>query len=543
MRPVAAPQTTLGTLGEQLARERRRIAPGRGLPRDALGAADLDPAMGLFEQLEQGLERCLIDPLRRVDAPHVIDDDRHRGARERRGELWNARSVHVDLQVPADIGQALRHRQHVVERVAGGDMAHVVEAHAAKTLLVQAFQLGSGRRSRRERNAAIVLVRSEQVGGGGIVEPVRGRLHDHAALDAEKLVQREQRLLGRVAGRRVAPLGGERKALLGPEDMEMRVARAARQPRLRFARLGVDRRRRRSHDGSGFYGQTMKIIRRGECLGATIEGLDLARPLQPPILSAVVQALGEHGVVRFPRQKLTAGELRDFSAQLGDLEINVGSAGFQEPGVPEVMILSNIVENGRPIGLADAGQAWHTDMSYSRMIAFANVLYGIRIPKRNGEPLGATQFSNMQAAYAGLPSELKRALEGKTVLHDFNKFWEMMRSEKGSKRPPLTEAQRKAKPPVAHPIFLTHPLTGRKVLYANPGYAVRINELPQKESDELLAFLFEHQVKPEYLYTFRWQPGDVLFWEDIGTIHNAVADYGPDEHRLIKRCQVMASRF
>ena len=129
------------------------------------------------------------------------------------------------------------------------------------------------------------------------------------------------------------------------------------------------------------------------------------------------------------------------------------------------------------------------------------------------------------------------------MLHDFNKFWEMMRREKGSQRPPLTEAQRKAKPPVSHPIFLTHPITGRKVLYANPGYAMRINELPEKESDEMLAFLFEHQLKPEYRYAYRWQAGDVLMWEDIGTIHNAVADYRPDEHRLIKRCQVMATRF
>jgi taurine dioxygenase len=130
-----------------------------------------------------------------------------------------------------------------------------------------------------------------------------------------------------------------------------------------------------------------------------------------------------------------------------------------------------------------------------------------------------------------------------TALHDFNKFWEMMRREKGSQRLPLTEAQRKAKPPVSHPVFLTHPISGRKVLYANPGYAVRINELPEKESEEVLAFLFAHQVKPEYRYAFRWHQGDVLLWEDIGTIHNAVADYGPDEHRLIKRCQVMATRF
>ena len=287
----------------------------------------------------------------------------------------------------------------------------------------------------------------------------------------------------------------------------------------------------------------MKVIPSGDSLGATLDGLDLGRPLDAEQLNAVLQALGRYGVLRFPRQQLTGRQLRDFSAQLGDLEINVGSVGYQEPGVPEVMILSNIVENGRPIGLADAGQGWHTDMSYSRMVAFANVLYGIKIPRRNGTTLGATQFANTQAAYADLPANEKRALEGKTVLHDFEKFWEMMRREKGSKRPPLTDAQRKAKPPVSHPVFLRHPLTGNRVLYANPGYAIRINELPPKESDEMLEFLFQHQLKPEYLYTYRWTENDVLVWEDIGTIHNAVADYGPSEHRLVKRCQVMANRY
>jgi len=287
----------------------------------------------------------------------------------------------------------------------------------------------------------------------------------------------------------------------------------------------------------------MKITSSGETLGATIEGLDLARPLVGDEFDAVVRALGERGVVRFPGQKLSGRELADFSARFGELEINVASSAYQEPGLPEVMILSNIVEHGKAIGLADAGQDWHTDMSYSRTIAFANVLYGIRIPRRDGRALGATEFSNMHAAYEGLPAEMKRDLEGMTVLHDFNKFWEMMRREKGSKRPPLTEAQRKAKPPVSHPVFLTHPITQRKVLYCNPGYAVRINELPETESEKTLAFLFEHQLRPEYRWAFHWQEGDVLMWEDIGTIHNAVADYGPDEHRLIKRCQVMATMF
>src|SRR3954471_4474339 len=176
----------------------------------------------------------------------------------------------------------------------------------------------------------------------------------------------------------------------------------------------------------------MNIIPSGEALGARIEGLDLALRLDPAQLDGVVETLGKHGVVRFPKQRLSGRQLADFSRQLGDLEVNVGSQGYQEPGVPEVMILSNIVENGRPIGLADAGQGWHTDMSYSSMIAFANVLYGIKIPKRAGKSLGATQFSNMQAAYEDLPADVKRKLEGKTVLHDFEKFWEMMRREKGS---------------------------------------------------------------------------------------------------------------
>jgi len=287
----------------------------------------------------------------------------------------------------------------------------------------------------------------------------------------------------------------------------------------------------------------MQLIPSGRVLGAKMEGLDLSRPLDDGEVDAIIEALGRHGVVCFPRQRLTARQQKDFAARFGELEINVASGPYQEPGIPEVMTLSNIVKDGKPIGLPDAGQDWHTDMSYSKTIAFANVLYALEVPRRDGKTLGDTEFSSMQAAYEGLPGDLKQKLEGMTVLHDFNKFWEMMRREKGSKRPPLTKAQRKQKPPVSHPIFLEHPITHRKVLYANPGYSMRINELPQEESDEILEFLFEHQLKPEYRYRHQWSEGDVLMWENFGTIHNAIADYGPGEHRLVKRCQVMATRF
>src|SRR2546422_4545356 len=127
-----------------------------------------------------------------------------------------------------------------------------------------------------------------------------------------------------------------------------------------------------------------KVIPSGHALGASVEGLDLSRPLSGPEFEFALNALAEHGVLRYPRQELSALQLRDFSARWGELEINVANM-YQEPGVPEVMILSNIVENGRPIGLPDAGQSRHTGISHRQNIAFCNVLYGIRIPQRGGE--------------------------------------------------------------------------------------------------------------------------------------------------------------
>jgi taurine dioxygenase len=285
----------------------------------------------------------------------------------------------------------------------------------------------------------------------------------------------------------------------------------------------------------------IQIIPSGESLGATVEGINLGE-LSGADIEGIVEVLGRYGVIRFPQQNLSAADLKNFSASLGELEINVIGA-FQEPGHPEVMILSNMIENGKPIGLGDAGQSWHSDMSYSKTIAFANVLYAIKVPQRDGRTLGATEFCDMCAAYDGLSDELKQRLAGKTALHDFNKFWEMMRRRPGNTRPPLSEVQRKTKPPVSHPLVLTHPISGRKALYANPGYAVRINELAEDESDRLLEFLFAHQTQEKFRYVFRWQAGDVLVWDNLRTIHQAVADYGADEHRLIKRCQVMATRY
>jgi taurine dioxygenase len=285
----------------------------------------------------------------------------------------------------------------------------------------------------------------------------------------------------------------------------------------------------------------VRLTPKDAILGVDIEDIDLSQPLGRAEFGQILRALGEYGVLCFPRQTLDAMQLKEFSEHFGELQASL-TGTYCEPGMPEVMILSNIVENGEPLGLADAGQDWHTDMSYNDLIGFTNVLYGIKIPRRGGKPLGNTVFANMHAAYDDLDQSLKQLLAGMTATHDFNKFWEEMRRRPGSTRPPLTPEQRAKRLPAIHPVFMTHPITGRTVLYCNPGYATRINELDEAESDRVLAHLFAHQLQAKYQYSHLWTEGDVLMWDHIGTLHNAIPDYGPDEHRLIKRCQVMADR-
>jgi taurine dioxygenase len=281
----------------------------------------------------------------------------------------------------------------------------------------------------------------------------------------------------------------------------------------------------------------------GAILGATVRGVDLAQPLTGSEFGRILLALGQHGVLRFPDQRLDIGDIKRFSELFGEIQGNPIRAVDVTQPYPEVGILSNVKQNGVYIGSPDAGQDWHTDMSYRETIGFVNVLYGIRIPRRDGTPLGGTEFANMHAAYDALPQDIKTRLDGMTATHDFEKFWEHMRQHKASGRPAMTDEQRKRRPPVAHPVFLTHPITGRRVLYCNEGYAVRINELPQAESDAMLDYLFRHQLEMRFRYKHDWNENDLLIWDHLGTIHRAIADYGPEEIRLMRRCQVMATKI
>jgi taurine dioxygenase len=281
----------------------------------------------------------------------------------------------------------------------------------------------------------------------------------------------------------------------------------------------------------------------GAVLGATVRGVDAAAPVSQRDFGQMLAALGQYGVLRFPDQHLDEDDVRRFSQLFGDIQgPSRGPLGDDGKEVPVVGILSNLKENGAYIGSPDAGQDWHTDMSYREVIGFVNVLYGIRVPRRDGKPLGGTEFANMHAAYEALPEDIRVRLANATVTHAFEKFWEHMRRDKNSGRPPMSEEQRRRRPPVVHPLFLTHPITGRRVLYCNPGYSIRINELPEAESDAMLRFLYEHQLEARFRYTHHWTENDLLVWDHIGTIHRAIADYRPDEIRLMRRCQVMATK-
>jgi taurine dioxygenase len=284
----------------------------------------------------------------------------------------------------------------------------------------------------------------------------------------------------------------------------------------------------------------MEIIPGGGILGARIEGIDLAQGPTDMQFRALLRALGEYGVLCFPDQRIDVAAFAGFGRRFGALEINIANL-FHEPDFPEVMVLSNMRRDGKPIGLGDAGQGWHTDMSYSRDIALANILHAQRVPQRDGRPLGDTQFRNMHAAYDELPGELKRTLDGRTATHDFIKFWDMMRARPGSERPPLTDEQRRKRPPVSQPLFRHHPITGKRVLYANPGYTMWIDDMPEDESRAILDLLFAHQAEDRFLHAHHWREGDVLIWDNIGTTHNAVSDYTEAEPRYMRRVQVMAT--
>ena len=275
----------------------------------------------------------------------------------------------------------------------------------------------------------------------------------------------------------------------------------------------------------------------GKTLGATVRGLDLSKPLGRPDFGRILAALGRHGVLHFPGQTLTPAAQAAFTAEFGGLH---SSSGFHEPGFPQISVLSNIVENGERIGHPDAGLIWHRDMTYYQTPGFINVLHAYIVPRRDGKPLGPTEFIDSSAACDDLPAEVKARLKGAVGRHDHDRYAAAAITA-GSQRQSLA-TQPKKTPNTLHPVLLTHPVTGRTVLYCCPTTVVEITGPAVGDGDELLRLLRDHQLQPKYRWAHTWTEGDVLMWDNLGTLHRVVIDYTADEPRLMKRAQAMGDK-
>ncbi|OXC88806.1 hypothetical protein BMR85_023080 [Achromobacter sp. KAs 3-5] len=189
---------------------------------------------------------------------------------------------------------------------------------------------------------------------------------------------------------------------------------------------------------------------------------------------------------------------------------------FHLPGHPEILTVSNIVEDGKPIGLGDAGKYWHSDISYKELPSLGSLLHAQELPAEGGDTL----FANMHLAYDTLPQALKNAIDGKRGVHSYLAQYGQLQKE-GNWRPNLSAAQIAQVQEVVHPVVRTHPENGRRALFVSEGFTTRIEGLPDDESRALLNELFIHSVRPEHIYRHQWQPHDLVFWDNRSLIHLA----------------------
>jgi taurine dioxygenase len=256
-------------------------------------------------------------------------------------------------------------------------------------------------------------------------------------------------------------------------------------------------------------------------LGAEIIGLNLTRPVDDAAFARIHRAHLDHHVLVFRDQRITPSQQVAFSRRFGLLQIHV-LRQFQLASNPEILIVSNIREDGKPIGLGDAGQLWHSDLSYKEHPSLDSMLHAQELPEEGGDTL----FANMHLAWDTLPLELKRIVEGRKAEHSYlANYAELQR--RSPWRPNLTAAQIAEVAPVLHPVVRTHPETGRRALFVSEHFTTRIEGLPEDESRDVLDRLFAHSVRPEHIYRHRWQPHDMVFWDNRSLMHLAA---GCPEH-------------
>ncbi|MBO9882407.1 TauD/TfdA family dioxygenase [Xanthomonas sp. D-109] len=250
-------------------------------------------------------------------------------------------------------------------------------------------------------------------------------------------------------------------------------------------------------------------------LGAQVLGLDLTQPLDASTFALLHRAHLHYHVLVFRDQRITPAQQVAFSRRFGPLQIHV-LRQFQLRDHPEVLVVSNIKEHGQPIGLGDAGHYWHSDLSYKPTPSLGSMLLAQELPVEGGDTL----FANQHLAWDTLPLELQRAVDGRLAEHSYLAKYEDLR-KRNPWRPPLTQAQIDEVPPVRHPIVRTHPETGRRALFVSEHFTTRIVGLPQDESDALLQALFAHSSADALVYRHRWQPHDMVFWDNRSVTHLA----------------------
>ena len=270
----------------------------------------------------------------------------------------------------------------------------------------------------------------------------------------------------------------------------------------------------------------MKVIPTAAVLGAEIAGVDLSQPLDDTTFAAIERAYEEYGVIFFRGQFITPAQQVAFTRRFGEIEFNIFGERWSVPGHPEIVMLSNITEDGRPTGVRRAGENWHSDMCYTARPPRGTILYAIEVPELHGLALGDTEFASAAAAWEALPDTVKRTLEGRRAVFDFG-------GRKRALTPTPAEIDRN--PPVRHPIVRTHPSTGRQCLYVMRDDCTGIDGMEPDQAEALITALADHVVKPAFVYRHQWRAGDVLMWDNCTVQHRAIQDYDLPQRRLMHR--------
>jgi len=262
-------------------------------------------------------------------------------------------------------------------------------------------------------------------------------------------------------------------------------------------------------------------------LGAEIIGVDLSEEIDDHTFAQIRDAWHRNLVILLRGQELSEEDQVRFAEKFGPPAV-IHTKQFVR-NHPAVMLISNIREDGKPIGaLPDGEMHFHTDQCHQERPAMASMLYALEVPSTGGNTL----FANGYAAYATLPDGMKRRIEGRKALNAYD--YDSAAMKRGTR---LAEGV----PSYMHPVVRTHPATGRKALYVSRLMTVRIEGLPEPESNELLVTLFDHQGRREFVYEHVWRPGDLLMWDNRCTLH-ARTDFSPNERRLMRRVTILGEK-